>query len=42
MTEHLVHEHSQKPLATNMCNRTRKKTVLTRIGSVVIEVLRDR
>ncbi|MFK0005408.1 IS256 family transposase [Paenarthrobacter sp. NPDC090520] len=42
LTEHLGHEHGQKPLAANIRNGTRSKTVLTEIGPVEIEVPRDR
>ncbi|MBT2533732.1 IS256 family transposase [Arthrobacter sp. ISL-48] len=42
LTEHLGHEHGQRPLAANMRNGTRSKTVLTEIGPVEIEVPRDR
>ena len=42
MTEHLGHEHGQRPIAANMRNGTRSKTVLTEIGPVEIEVPRDR
>ena len=42
LTEHLGHEHGQKPVAANMRNGTRSKTVLTEIGPVEIEVPRDR
>lgn len=41
-TEHLGHEHGQTPIAANMRNGTRAKTVLTEIGPVEIEVPRDR
>ena len=40
--EHLGHEHGQRPIAANMRNGTRSKTVLTEIGPVEIEVPRDR
>ncbi|WP_418000807.1 transposase [Kocuria flava] len=42
LTEHLGHDHGQTPIAANMCNGTRSKTVLTEIGPVEIEVPRDR
>ena len=42
LTEHLGHEHGQTPIAANMRNGTRPKTVLTEIGPVEIEVHRDR
>lgn len=42
LTEHLGHEHGQTPIAANMRNGTRAKTVLTEIGPVEIEVPRDR
>jgi putative transposase len=42
LTEHLGHEHGQTPIAANMRNGTRSKTVLTEIGPVEIEVPRDR
>jgi len=42
LTEHLGHEHGQTPIAANMRNGTRPKTVLTEIGPVEIEVPRDR
>ena len=42
LTEHLGHEHGQTPIAANMRNGTRSKTVLTEIGQVEIEVPRDR
>ncbi|MDQ0679199.1 putative transposase [Arthrobacter pascens] len=42
LTEHLGHEHGQRPIAANMRNGTRSKTVLTEIGPVEIEVPRDR
>lgn len=42
LTEHLGHEHGGVPIAGNMRNGTRTKTVLTEIGSVEIEVPRDR
>jgi putative transposase len=42
LTEHLGHEHGQKPVGANMRNGTRSKTVLTEIGPVEIEVPRDR
>jgi putative transposase len=42
LTEHLGHEHGQTPIAENMRNGTRVKTVLTEIGPVEIEVPRDR
>jgi len=42
LTEHLGHEHGQTPIASNMRNGTRVKTVLTEIGPVEIEVPRDR
>lgn len=42
LTEHLGHEHGQRPVAANMRNGTRSKTVLTEIGPVEIEVPRDR
>jgi transposase-like protein len=42
LTEHLGHEHGQTPMAENMRNGTRVKTVLTEIGPVEIEVPRDR
>ena len=34
LTEHLGHEHGQTPIAENMRNGTRSKTVLTEIGPV--------
>ncbi len=42
LTEHLGHEHGEVPIAENMRNGTRSKTVLTEIGPVQIEVPRDR
>lgn len=42
LTAHLGHEHGGTPLRENMRNGTRKKTVLTKIGPVEIEVPRDR
>lgn len=42
LTEHLGHDHGQTPIAANMRNGTRPKTVLTEIGPVEIEVPRDR
>ena len=42
LTEHLGHEHGGVPVAANMRNGTRTKTVLTEIGPVEIEVPRDR
>lgn len=42
LTEHLGHEHGQRPIAANMRNGTRSKTVLNEIGPVEIEVPRDR
>jgi transposase-like protein len=42
LTEHLGHEHGQRPIATNMRNGSRSKTVLTEIGPVEIEVPRYR
>jgi transposase-like protein len=42
LTEHLGHEHGQRPIATHMRNGSRSKTVLTEIGPVEIEVPRDR
>ena len=42
LTEHLGHEHGETPIAANMRNGTRPKTVLTEIGPVEIEVPRDR
>jgi transposase-like protein len=42
LTGHLGHEHGQTPIAANMRNGTRSKTVLTEIGPVEIEVPRDR
>ena len=42
LTEHLGHEHSGTPIAENMRNGTRVKTVLTEIGPVEIEVPRGR
>ncbi|GAA2244761.1 hypothetical protein GCM10010401_17550 [Rarobacter faecitabidus] len=42
LTEHLGHEHGGTPIAENMRNGTRVKTVLTEIGPVEIEVPRDR
>jgi putative transposase len=42
LTEHLGHEHGEVPIAENMRNGTRAKTVLTEIGPVQIEVPRDR
>ena len=38
LTEHLGHDHGQTPIAANMRNGTRSKTVLTEIGPVEIEV----
>lgn len=38
LTEHLGHDHGQTPIAANMRNGTRPKTVLTEIGPVQIEV----
>ena len=38
LTEHLGHEHGETPIAENMRNSTRPKTVLTEIGPVQIEV----
>ncbi|WP_241709624.1 transposase [Arthrobacter bambusae] len=34
LTEHLGHEHGQTPIAADMRNGTRPKTVLTEIGPV--------
>ena len=42
LTEHLGHEHGGTPIAENMRNGTRVKTVLTEIGPVEIEVPRGR
>ncbi len=42
LTEHLGHEHGQRPIGANMRNSTRSKTVLTEIGPVEIKVPRDR
>lgn len=42
LTEHLGHEHGGTPIAENMRNGTRMKTVLAEIGPVEIEVPRDR
>jgi transposase-like protein len=42
LTEHLGHEHGETPSGSNIRNGTRSKTVLTQIGSVQIEVPRDR
>ena len=42
LTEHLGHDHGGVPIAENMRNGTRVKTVLTEIGPVEIEVPRDR
>ncbi|WP_307225177.1 IS256 family transposase [Microbacterium arborescens] len=42
LTEHLGHDHGGTPIAENMRNGTRVKTVLTEIGPVEIEVPRDR
>lgn len=42
LTEHLGHEHGGTPIAENMRNGRRMKTVLTEIGPVEIEVPRDR
>ena len=42
LTEHLGHEHGGTPIAENMRNGTRVKTVLTEIGPVDIEVPRGR
>lgn len=42
LTERLGHEHGEVPIAENMRNGTRSKTVLTEIGPVQIEVPRDR
>ena len=38
LTEHLGHEHGGVPIAENMRNGTRTKTVLTEIGPEEIEV----
>jgi putative transposase len=38
LTEHLGHGHGEVPIAANMRNGTRPKTVLTEIGPVQIEV----
>lgn len=37
LTEHLGHDHGQTPIAANMRNGTRAKTVLTEIGPVEVE-----
>jgi transposase-like protein len=42
LTEHLGHEHDQRPIAANRRNGSRSKTVLNEIGPVEIEVPRDR
>ncbi|MFC3245028.1 IS256 family transposase [Gordonia humi] len=42
MTEHLGHEYGGTPVAENMRNGTRSKTVITEIGPVEIQVPRDR
>ena len=42
LTEHLGHERGGTPIAENMRNGTRVKTVLTEIGPVEIEVPRGR
>ena len=42
LTEHLGHEHGGTPVAANIRNGTRTKTVLTEVGPVEIEVPRDR
>ncbi|SPT53857.1 Transposase and inactivated derivatives [Actinomyces bovis] len=42
LIEHLGHEHGGTPIAENMRNGTRARTVLTEIGLVEIEVPRDR
>src|SRR6218665_1556065 len=42
LPEHLGHEHGGVPMAANMRNGTRSKTVLTEIGPVEIGVPRDR
>jgi putative transposase len=42
LTEHPGHEHGRTPIAANKRNGTRSKTVLTEIGTVEIEVPRDR
>ncbi len=42
LTEHLGHAYGGTPIAENMRNGTRLKTVLTEIGPVEIEVPRDR
>ena len=42
LTEHLGHEHGGTPIAENMRNGTRVKTVLTEIGPVEIEVPKGR
>lgn len=42
LTEHLGHDYGGVPIAANMRNGTRMKTVLTEIGPVEIEVPRDR
>lgn len=39
LTEHLGHDHGGNPIAANMRNGTRLKTVLTEIGPIEIEVL---
>lgn len=38
LTRHLGHEHGQTPIAANMRNGTRPKTVVTGIGPVEIAV----
>ena len=42
LTEYLGREHGGAPIGENMRNGTRVKTVLTEIGSVEIEVPKDR
>ena len=42
LTEHLGHEHGERPLGSNVRNGMRAKTVLTEVGPVQIEVPRDR
>lgn len=42
LSEHLGHERGETPMGSNMGNGARSKTVLTEIGPVEIQVLRDR
>lgn len=42
LSEHLGHDHGGTPIGESMRDGTRTKTVLTEIGPVEIEVLRDR